>query len=325
MERAIRVSTVPMTRTYATRIFHQSTSDSPPRIAHRAATPAILAAFRCVRKWAIPGELLVENPAAPPGGLTVANSDPNLSNVAEVRWKTPPVPSNINAASESDAVLTPRLKVRTRVFVIDEKGLMRDGLCALISSGEEFEVVGTETTVGEALRNAASAQSDVFVIDFAHARSQGPELIRDVKVRLPAARVLVLTFGRDDHLIDGALRAGADGYVLKNDSCNELFTALRSIAAGKGFISPSICDRVVSGYMRTRPARHAAGRPAEELTERERQVIRLIAAGHRTREIAEILSLSHKTIEKHRSNLMRKLRLRNASAVAAYAIAHGLA
>ena len=230
------------------------------------------------------------------------------------------------AATESDSVLTPRLEVRTRVFVVDEKGLMRDGLCALISGGEEFEVVGTEATVGDALRNAACA--DVRRIrDRFRTRPDrtGRELIRDVKVRLPAARVLVLTFGRDDHLIDGALRAGADGYVLKNDSCNELFTALRSVAAGKGFISPSICDRVVSGYVRTRPLRRTAGRPAEELTERERQVIRLIAGGRRTREIAHMLSLSQKTIEKHRANLMRKLRLRNASAVAAYAIAHGLA
>lgn len=202
---------------------------------------------------------------------------------------------------------------------------MRDGLCALISGGGEFEIVGTEATVGEALLNPACADANVFVIDFAPARSQSPELIRDIKGRLPAARVLVLTFGRDDHLIDGALRAGADGYVLKNDTCNELFTALRSVAAGKGFISPSICDRVVSGYVRTRPLRRTAGQPSEELTERERQVIRLIAGGHRTREIAHMLSLSPKTIEKHRANLMRKLRLRNASAVAAYAIARGLA
>jgi DNA-binding NarL/FixJ family response regulator len=113
--------------------------------------------------------------------------------------------------------------------------------------------------------------------------------------------------------------------VLKNDSCNELFTALRSIAAGKGFISPSIYGRVVSGYVRTRPVRRAAGRPADELTERERQVIRLIAGGRRTREIADMLSLSPKTIEKHRASIMRKLQLRNASAVAAYAIARGLA
>lgn len=226
---------------------------------------------------------------------------------------------------ETDAVLTPRPRICTRVIVIDEQGLMRDGLCALIAGNEEFEVLGAESTVADALRHPSSARCDVFVMDFARARTQGPELIGDIKRRHPKARVLVLTFGRDDYIIDATLRAGADGYLLKGDSCTDLFSALSSIAQGKGFLSPSIFDRVVSGYVRTRPARRPQGQSVQELTDREKQVIRLIAAGHRTREIASLLSLSPKTIEKHRTNLMRKLRLRNASAVAAYAIARGLA
>jgi len=238
--------------------------------------------------------------------------------------KSPPRPESPPAPARGESVLTPRVRTRTRILLIDEKGIMRDGLCALLADSEEFEVIGAESNGAEAVKNVASTRPQIVVIDFSQAMQNGPDLIASFKARLPEIRVLVLTFRKDDHIIDAALRAGADGYILKNDSCAELFTALRSIAAGKGFISPSICDRVMTGYVRTRESGRARGSGPGELTDRERQVMRLIAAGHRTREIAGLLSLSHKTIEKHRTSLMRKLGLRNASAVAAYAIAHGL-
>jgi DNA-binding NarL/FixJ family response regulator len=207
--------------------------------------------------------------------------------------------------------------------VVDEPGIMRDGLCALLAGTEEFEVVGTLSEVGEARSALASAPPDVLIVDLSNSKDIGHELIADMKARHATVRVLVLTFRKDDNVIDSALRAGADGYVLKNDSRHDLFMALRSIAAGRGYISPSICNRVVSGYVQARdPARNRAAARGE-LTERERQIMRLIAAGQRTREMAESLSLSPKTVEKHRANLMRKLGLRNASAVAAYAIANG--
>ncbi|HKU14395.1 MAG TPA: response regulator transcription factor [Steroidobacteraceae bacterium] len=129
----------------------------------------------------------------------------------------------------------------------------------------------------------------------------------------------------EDHLIEAAVRAGAEGYVLKTDSRDDLFDAVRSVAAGKRFTSPSVRGYLIRGSVLERDAPRAPAPRAIELTQREREVISLIAAGRRTREIAQALSLSHKTIEKHRATLMRKLGLRNASAVAAYAIAHGLA
>lgn len=220
-------------------------------------------------------------------------------------------------------VLAPRARTPIRVLVVDEPGIMRDGLCALIGAAEEFRIVGTHSDATDALASLAEVAADVMVIDLRHAKSLGREVIAQAKTRQPAVRVLVLTFHKEDNAIDSALRAGADGYVLKNDSRNDLFMALRSIAAGRGYISPSICNRVVSGYVRASdPARRRSG-SANELTERERQIMRMITAGQRTREMAELLSLSPKTVEKHRANLMRKLGLRNASAVAAYAIANG--
>jgi DNA-binding NarL/FixJ family response regulator len=244
------------------------------------------------------------NPPAPPAAPNPAGQRPT-------------------SAAVQEAVLTPRGRTSIRVAILDEPGIMRDGLCALLSASEEFEIVAVLGEAAEMPGAIARDSPDIIVVDYSHSISVGHEVIANAKARYPAIRVLVLTFRKDDNVIDSALRAGADGYVLKNDSRNDLFTALRNIAAGRGYISPSICDRVMSGYVRAREPGRNRTLMRGELTDRERQVMQLIAAGHRTREMASILSLSHKTVEKHRANLMRKLGLRNASAVAAYAIANG--
>ena len=220
-------------------------------------------------------------------------------------------------------MLAPRPRGRIRIMLVDEPGIMRDGLCALLGDSEEFQIVGIHAEAAPALEALASAPADVMIIDLLHSRSFGLEAIAQAKSGEPSVRVLVLTFRKDDNVIDSALRAGADGYVLKNDSRNDLFMALRNIASGRGYISPSICNRVVSGYVRARDPGRRRSTSGDDLTERERQIMRMITAGQRTREMAQLLSLSPKTIEKHRANLMKKLGLRNASAVAAYAIANG--
>jgi DNA-binding NarL/FixJ family response regulator len=213
---------------------------------------------------------------------------------------------------------------KTRVLVVDEAGIMRDGLCALLQSDDALEVVAATASRREAVQNLTTAQPDVIVIDFAADLKTGPETIIYLKSRWADARVLVLTVRRDETFIEAALRAGADGYVLKTDSRAELFNAVHRIASGKSYISPSALDRMVTAYAKTsdRPGRT---RGSGALTSREQEVITLIAKGYRTREMAELMSLSHKTVEKHRTNLMRKLGLRSAAAVAAYAITHGFA
>jgi two-component system response regulator NreC len=213
---------------------------------------------------------------------------------------------------------------KTRVLVVDEAGIMRDGLCALLQSDDALEVVAATASRREAVQNLTTAQPDVIVMDFAADLKAGPETIVHLKGRWANVRVLVLTVRRDEAFIEAALRAGADGYVLKTDSRAELFNAVHRIASGKSYISPSALDRMVTAYAKTsdRPGR---SRGSSALTSREQEVITLIAKGYRTREMAELMSLSHKTVEKHRTNLMRKLGLRSAAAVAAYAITHGFA
>src|SRR5882672_2203554 len=242
---------------------------------------------------------------------------------APPRHSSPHPPERSGIDLVEDGVLTPRTRERIRILIVDEPGIIRDGLCALLASTEDFEVVGTPVDAPAALSALASTTPNVLIVDPAPSRNVGHELIAEAKARDAALRVLVLTFRKDDNVIEAALRAGADGYVLKNDSRHDLFMALRSIAAGRGYISPSICNRVVTGYVRARDPERRRALARGELTERERQVMKMIAGGHRTREMATMLSLSHKTVEKHRANLMRKLGLRNASAVAAYAIANG--
>jgi len=210
-----------------------------------------------------------------------------------------------------------------RILVLGEPGIVREGLCALLAGRTEFVVVATESDPEDAVRTAVRARADIAILDFAQWPHHGVKTLAALKRKCPQARVLVLSSRTDARTIEAALRAGADGYLLKSDGGDELFSALRRIGQGESYLSASLdADFIAPTAPAPQPLAGGATAPAE-LTSRERQVIRLIAAGHRTREIAQLLSLSHKTIEKHRSTLMRKLGLRNASAVAAYATAHG--
>jgi two-component system response regulator NreC len=216
---------------------------------------------------------------------------------------------------------------RIRVLVIDEAGITRDGLCALLASDDGLEVIGAVTGHGEGLPGAhgdTSSQPHVIIIDFSNDLQSGSETIARLKRLWPQVRVLALSARHDDRCIEAALRAGADGYVLKSDRRAELFDAVHRIASGKSYISTSALDRMVSTYAGTSDRLRGLAHWSGVLTGREQEVITLIAKGYRTREMAELMSLSHKTVEKHRTNLMRKLGLRSAAAVAAYAITNGL-
>ncbi len=140
---------------------------------------------------------------------------------------------------------------KTRVLVADEDGIMRDGLCALLQSDDALEVVAATAIRGDALQTLTTAQPDIIIIDFAADIKSGPETIAQVRRRWPDVRVLVLTVRRDETFIETALRAGADGYVLKTDSRTELFNAVHRIVSGKGYISPSALDRMVTAYAKT--------------------------------------------------------------------------
>ena len=213
------------------------------------------------------------------------------------------------------------MRRKLQVLLVDEEGLLRDGLCAMINLEEGFAIAGVISGTAAMLTVAVPTDPDLIVADFGAPAVRGPETVAAARHRWPNVPILVLTFERDDVAIESALRAGVDGYLLKSDRRAELLNAMHSVIERRRYISPSIFDRVVNGFVSQRAqARHAE---SDGLSDREREVMRLIAQGLRTREIAVKLSVSHKTVEKHRTNLMRKLGLRTAAAVAAYAITNG--
>jgi DNA-binding NarL/FixJ family response regulator len=213
------------------------------------------------------------------------------------------------------------MRRKLQVLLVDEEGLLRDGLCAMINLEESFAIAGVISGTSAIQTVAVPTDPDLIVADFGAPAVRGLETVAAARNRWPNVPILVLTFQRDDAAIESALRAGVDGYLLKTDRRAELLNAMHSVIDRKRYISPSIFDRVVNGFVSQR----ALTRDAESdgLSDREREVMRFIAQGFRTREIAEKLSVSHKTVEKHRTNLMRKLGLRTAAAVAAYAITKG--
>lgn len=207
---------------------------------------------------------------------------------------------------------------RLRVLLVENPGLMRDSLAALLRTEPGIEVLGAIANSVQAVRLSTAASPDVAIMDFAPV--SGVSTVAALHGRWPSTQVLVLTSSDDPRLIDTALRAGAAGYLLRSDTRAEFMTAVRKVSQGDRYVSRSMRERVAS-LSGTSDVPFAASEGLSLLTDREREVMQCVASGLRTREIAERLSLSHKTVEKHRSNLMRKLGLRSAAAVAAFAMA----
>ncbi len=194
----------------------------------------------------------------------------------------------------------------------------------LITSNPAMIVVGEAENGLEAVRAAAKLEPDLILIDLSMPRTDGLEAIREIKRNHPAIRILVLTVHKAEEYVFEALKSGADGYLLKDATHAELKIAVESVLSGNRYISPGISEQLVTGYLdgRKPPVEVPS---AAVLTRRERQVLKMIAEGLKNKEIAEVLCISVKTVEKHRSNLMGKLDLHNVSELTAYAISRGIA
>lgn len=210
-----------------------------------------------------------------------------------------------------------------RIFIVEDHTLLRAGLRALLSLDPELEIVGEAGNGRDAIRAIAVLAPHLVLMDLSMPGMNGIEAMRDIKRRNPDTRVLVLTMHNTDEYIHESLRAGADGYMLKDASHDELRVAVRSILNGKTYLSPDISGKVIHGYLSTGNADDVSS-TWDTLTHREREVLKLVAEGHPNRYISDYLCLSIKTVEKHRSNLMRKLDLHNASMLTSYAIGKGL-
>ena len=209
-----------------------------------------------------------------------------------------------------------------RVLLVDEVAVLRDGLRVSLGSEAGIEVVGAARSVPEALRLAAQTSPHLVVADLQIGGQSLADLVAGLERLGCEARVLVLTSQAGEQQMRQAMQAGARAYLLKDDGYAELLEALRVVGSGRRFFSDSVESRILCQYAERVAARFAVA--AAPITPREREVLALIGAGEPNKAIARALRLSVKTVEKHRSNLMRKLGLHNAAAVTVYAIRQGL-
>jgi DNA-binding NarL/FixJ family response regulator len=223
--------------------------------------------------------------------------------------------------NDVDATVNPIPRIR--IVLVEDHAILRDGLKALIKIEPDFAVVGEFGAVDQCLACIGELQPDLVVTDLELPRRSGIELLAYLKQIVPKARKLVLTAHDSEEYVRAAFNAGADGYVLKDTARAELMLAIRTVSAGQQFLCEAVANKVLCGYLRgDAPRRSAAGAP--HITVREREVLTRIALGQSNKFIARSLELSVKTVEKHRSNLMRKLDLHNAAAITLFAVRHGL-
>ena len=209
------------------------------------------------------------------------------------------------------------------VVIAEDHTNLREGLKALFASQPDFEVVGEAQDGLQAIRRVQTHTPDLVLMDLSMPNLNGLEAIKEIKKLNPATKVIVLTVHSAEEYVRATLEAGADGYVLKDANRAELLMAMSRVLEGKRYLSPGVSEKVIDGYLEGK--RGLKERSAwESLTQREREILKLIAEGYKNKEIADILCISQKTVEKHRTNLMTKLNLHNVAALTAFAIEKGL-
>ncbi len=210
-----------------------------------------------------------------------------------------------------------------RIVIAEDHTILREGLRALLSSSPDFEIVGEAEDGREAIRCVEKLKPHLILTDLSMPRMNGMDAIREIKRRSRETKVLVLTVHKTEEYILATLQAGADGYLLKDSTHAELLAAVKHVLSGKHYISPGISDKVLDGYLEGRKSLKTRT-SWETLTQREREILKLIAEGYKNKEIADDLCISVKTVEKHRANLMEKLNLHNVQALTTFAIEKGL-
>ncbi len=213
---------------------------------------------------------------------------------------------------------------KATVLLVDDHVVVRQGLKALLADEPDIEVIGEASNGREALDRLPELGPDVVLMDISMPGLNGIEATRQIQQRYPDVKVVVLSMHANEEYVFQVLQAGASGYVLKQSDSMEVLTAIRAAVAGGSFLSPPISRTVIEDYVRRAEARGQAD-DLEMLTTREREVLQLLAEGRSNREIAAELSISVKTVETHRSNMMNKLGLSSKTELVKYALRKGWA
>jgi two-component system response regulator NreC len=212
---------------------------------------------------------------------------------------------------------------RYRIVIADDHTILREGLRSLLASGLEFEVVGEAEDGMEAVKSVKALSPDLVIVDLSMPKMNGVEAIKEIKRIAQDTKIVVLTVHKNEEYILAAFRAGCDGYVLKYTTHAELVSALRTVLTGQRYLSPSVSAIVLDGYLDVQK-RLGVQLFGYNLTTRETEVLKLIAEGFKNREIADLLHISVKTVERHRATLMKKLDLHSGPALTAFAAERGL-
>ncbi len=209
------------------------------------------------------------------------------------------------------------------IILAEDHVVLRQGLRLLLEKTPGYNVVAEASDGLEAIRLVKEIIPAILIMDLTMPRLNGMDAIRDIKQSHPHIKIIVLTVHSAEEYVFESLKAGADGYVLKSSDFSELVTAMNTVLQDKIYLSPDISDTVVMGYLKGGSDKSTLS-DKEALTSREREVLKLVAEGYKNREMAELLFISVKTVEKHRENIKRKLNLANTSSMIAYAMDHGL-
>jgi two-component system response regulator NreC len=216
-----------------------------------------------------------------------------------------------------------RMQDKYRIVLVEDHTILREGLRSLLREHENLEVVGEAGDGRTAVRLVLSLKPDLVLMDLSMPKMNGFEAILEIKKVETAIKIIALTVHNTEEYILMTLQAGADGYVLKDATHDELIMAIRQVLSGKRFLSPSVSGKVIEGYLEGKKNIQSRSQ-IDSLTQREREVLKLIAEGYKNKEVADLLCISLKTVEKHRANLMRKLDLHNTSSLTLYAVERGL-
>lgn len=204
---------------------------------------------------------------------------------------------------------------KIRIFLADDHKMLRESLIMLLSQEDDFEITGNAADGIEMMQKLYELKgaADIVLLDISMPRKGGFETARDIKTSFPEMKIIYLTMHKSEEIVAEAFESGADGYILKENAFEELVDAIRKVIAGEVYISSVIAPLLLDGFI-------ANEKRSKELSAREREVLKLLAEGYSNKEIADFLSISIKTVETHRANIMRKHSFKNITELVLYAV-----
>ena len=205
------------------------------------------------------------------------------------------------------------------IFIADDHDVVRSGLASLLAAQADMHVIGTASDGQQAVREILTLAPEVVVMDISMPKMNGIEAVLELRARQSQTKVIMLSMHSSVEHVFRALEAGANGYVLKDAAAKEIVDAVRTVRAGRRYLSPKVAESMADVVQRS-----GAHSPLETLSRRERQVLQLVAEGRSSAQIAELLSLSPKSVDTYRSRLMQKLHLSDVAGLVKFAILHGL-